>query len=106
LQSIAPEGCLVAPPIERTMPFCHSPEESVKEVETDAEVGVHEAFAVHAAVMNVVQPPGFQEPRSKKKNSRHPEVLGVHPVVQVAEHQDWPAEKRAQREHLVYRRHA
>ncbi len=30
----------------------------------------------------------------------------MHPVVQVAEHQDGPAEQRAQCEHLIHRRHA
>src|SRR6266699_3309548 len=87
------------------MALGHGPEEPVKKVEADAEVGVHEAFAVHAAVMNVVQSSGSQEPRSKERNSRHPEVPDV-PVVQVAEHQDGPAEQRAKRKHLVQRRHA
>ena len=88
------------------MALGHGLEEPVKKVEADAEVGVHEAFAVHAAVMNVVQSSGSQEPRSKERNSRHPEVPDVHSVVQIAEHQDGAAEQRAKRKHLVHRRHA
>src|SRR5260370_10925701 len=79
VQSVALDGCPVAMPVERAMPPGHGPEKSVKKVETDAEVGVHEAFAVHAAVMNVVHCSGFQEPRSKERNSRHPEVSDVQP---------------------------
>src|SRR5713226_437540 len=106
LQSVAPDGCPVALPVERAMPLCHGPEESVKKVEADAEVAVHEAYAVHASVMNVMQSSGSQEPRSQEWNSRHPEVFDMHPVVQIAEHEDGPAEQRAQRERLVHMRHA
>jgi hypothetical protein len=59
LQSIAPDSCPVAPPIKRPVPLCHGPEEAIKKVEADTEVAVHEAFAVHATVMNVMQPPGL-----------------------------------------------
>src|SRR5260370_382514 len=84
------------------MPLYHSPEESVKKVEADAEVGVHEAFAVHTPVMNVVQPSGSKEPRLKQRNPSHPEVLGVHSVVQVTDHQDGPAEQCAHSDHLLH----
>src|SRR6266852_6535146 len=75
LQSVAPDGRPVALPVERAMPLCLGPAESVEKVEADAEVGVYEAIAVHASVMNVMQSSGSQEPRSKQRNSRHPEVL-------------------------------
>ena len=62
VQSVAIDRCVIALPIERTMPPGHGPEKAVKKIEAYAEVRVHEPFAVHAPVMNVVQPPGFQEP--------------------------------------------
>src|SRR5205807_272343 len=57
LHSVAPDGGLVALPIERTMAKSHRP---FNKVEADAEVGAHEAFAVHAAVMNVVESSGSE----------------------------------------------
>ena len=60
LHSVAPDGGLVALPIERAMALSHGREDSVKKVEADAEVGAHEAFAVHAAVMNDVESSGSE----------------------------------------------
>jgi hypothetical protein len=65
LQSITPDRGAVAMPIERTMPLGHGPEESVKEIESDAEVRIHMTIGVHGSVMDVVQPSGSEEPGSK-----------------------------------------
>ena len=62
---MAPDRSAVAMPIEPTMPLGHGPEESVKEIETDAEVRIHMTIGVHASVMDVVQPSGSEEPGSK-----------------------------------------
>ena len=105
-QSVTLDGGAVSRPIEWPVAFCHGPEETVKEIEADAEVRVHEAFAVHAAMMNIVQPSGPEEPRAQQGNPSHPEVFDVHAVVQIAEHQDGPAQQSAQSGRLVDRRHA
>jgi len=54
--------------------------------------------------MDVMQPSRSQEPRFQEGNFRHPEILDVHPVVQVAEHQGGPDEQGAKRQHLVDKR--
>src|SRR6267142_2740187 len=97
--------CLIAAPIEGAMTLRHGSEEAVEKVEADAEVGIHEAVAVQAFVMNVVQLARFQKPSPQARNSGHPIVLDVHAVVQIAEHQNGPAEEREKREHLVSMRH-
>ena len=86
------------------MALRHGPEEAVEKIEADAEICVHGASVVHAAMMDVMQPSRFQEPRFQDGNFRHPEILDVHPVVQVAEHQGGPDEQGAKRQHLVDKR--
>ena len=83
------------------MALGHGPKEAVEKVEADAKVGIHKAVAVQAFVMNVVQPARFQKPSPQARNFGHPEILDVHAVVQIAEHQDRPAEERTKREHFV-----
>ena len=58
LHAVALDRRVVALPVEWAMALCHGAEEAVKKIETDAEVGVHVAATVHAAVMNVVEPSG------------------------------------------------
>src|ERR1700674_1409995 len=101
IQPIALDGRLVAAPIEGTMTLRHGSEEAVEKVKADAEVSIHEAFAVQTFVMNIVKFARFQKPIPQARDSGHPEILDVHPVVQIAEHQDRPAEERGKREHLV-----
>jgi len=94
IQSMAFDGGFVAAPVEGTMTVRHGSEEAVKKVKADAKVGVQEAVAVQALVMNVVKLAGFQKPSPQARNSGHPIVSKVHPVVQIAEHQKGPAEER------------
>jgi hypothetical protein len=101
LQAVAPDSGLVAAPIEGAMTPGDRSEEAVEKVEADAKVGVHEAFAVQAFVVNIVKTARVQKPSAQDGDSGHPEVLDVHAVVQIAEHQDGPAEERGERNQLV-----
>lgn len=51
--------------------------------------------------MDVVKPSGIQEPIFQNWNARHPELLQVHAVMQVAEHEHRPAQQRAKSKGLV-----
>src|SRR5262249_15653529 len=105
VQSIALNGGPVAGPIEGTMTFRHGAKETIKDIESNTKVTIHEAFTVYAAVMNVVESPRFQKPCFEKRDACHPEIVDVHPVVQVAEHQDRPGKQGTKREHFVNMRY-
>jgi hypothetical protein len=84
----------------------HSAKETVEKVKANAEVGVHEACAVHAAMMDIVEPASIQEPGFQEWHPGHPEVFKVHSIMQVTKHKKGPPKQSANGKDLVHRRHA
>lgn len=59
-------------------------EETVDEIKPNSEIGVGEAFVVHAVMMNVVESARVQKPSLQERHSGHPKVLKMHPVVNIS----------------------
>jgi len=58
-------------------------EETVDEIKPNSEIGVGEAFVVHAVMMNVVESARVQKPSLQKRHSNHPKVLKIHPIINI-----------------------
>jgi hypothetical protein len=59
-------------------------EEAIEKEEVDAEVGVHEAFAVQTFVMGVVQPARFQKPGPQTRDSGHPTFFALQSPIEIS----------------------
>src|SRR5215469_2582844 len=94
LQPCASDRRAIGMPIERTMAPRKGAKDPIKEVETDPKVLVHPSSLIDGVVMNVVEPPGRTEPCAHQGDAFHPEILNVHAVMQVAEHESRPSHER------------
>jgi hypothetical protein len=103
-QAITPAGGFEAGAIERAMPAAQRPEQPVEPEKAYAEVGVHAALYVDRVMVNVVESPRCDEPRTQQWMTDHPEIGLVHTVVEVAEHEDRPADQRRECHGLIYLR--
>jgi hypothetical protein len=70
-------------------------ENTVKEKETDPEIGIHVAGAINAVMMNVVEASGASKPAVDQGHASHPEIADVHGVVEKAESKKRPSHKVA-----------
>lgn len=80
-------------------------EDAIKKEEGDAEVLVHEAIVVESPVMDVVSFASQDEPSLQTRSALHPEVVDVHAVVEVADHEEAPGERSGDEDGLMQHRH-
>ena len=83
-------------PVEGAVPFRKGAENTIEEEKSNPKILVHSPVSIQRAMMNVVEPPGLAEPPFKNRCALHPEILDVHPVMQVAEHEYRPSQQGEQ----------
>ena len=96
---------LEAQPVQRAMLLCHRPEDPVEEKESDSKVTIHLSVVIQGAVMNVVQTACPGKPDSYHGYACHPKITYMHPVMQVAKHEDGPAQQNHHHQQLVFPSH-
>src|ERR1700745_1748640 len=107
LQHVAePAPCvLVAVAGERWQARGPRDEDAIEKEEGDPEVLIHEAVIVESPVMDVVSLAGRDEPALQAGSALHPEVVDVHAVVEIAEHEKAPGQRPGDEDRLMYRGH-
>src|SRR5215475_2886032 len=88
-------------PVKAPMTTPQRSEQTVEPEKTDSEVCVHAAFVVHRAVVNVMKPARSAKPDSDDGGSCHPEVLQMHAIVQITEHEDRPGDESHERDCFI-----
>ena len=78
-----------------------SAEQPIESKEPYSKVFVHQSIIVQSMVMNIVQSPRSHKPIAENWSTSHPEVLDVHPVMQITEHQGTPRQYRPDTDCLI-----
>src|SRR5437016_1102526 len=78
--------------------------DSIVEKKPDSEIGFHPAALVHRVMMNVMEPPGRQEPATEKRIPRHPEIGKMHTIVKIVESKNGPADQHGEHDGLIENR--
>src|SRR5580765_252240 len=76
-------------------------EDPVEQKESDAEVLVHQSLVVQYVVVNVMESARRKEPALEQSVPGQPEALDVHDVMQPAEHEEAPAKRAHEINHLI-----
>ena len=76
-------------------------EQPVEQKEADAEVLVHQSGVVQHPVMDVMPLSCAPEPSLENRIALHPEVLHMHLVMQIAEHEEGPRQGSPDRHCLI-----
>src|SRR5690349_320335 len=100
-QPIAIAGRCESSPVEGAVAARDRAEGSIKPEKTDSKVGIHVARIVYGMMMDIVEPAGPREPRTKQRMTSHPKISQMHAVVQIAEHENGPGHQRNDRDNLV-----
>ena len=95
----------VAAAVEGWPPRGPRPEQTIKEKESNAEVLVHEPFVVESPVMDVVSFPGGDKPAPEAGIALHPEIVDVHPIVKITEHEEAPSQRSGDENGLMHEGH-
>jgi hypothetical protein len=87
--------------VERTLLGGQRAEQPIEQKEADAKVSVHQSPVIQHSVMDVVQPSAALKPTFEYGIALHPEILDMHPIVEVAEHYEAPSNDRREKNQLV-----
>ena len=98
--------CGVAQMIEPKRVIGQSTEHPIESEEPDPEVLIHESIIVQRVVVDIMQSPRSHKPMAEDWRSSHPEILDMHPVMQVAKHQEAPHQNRPDRDGLIGQRNS
>jgi hypothetical protein len=91
----------VAVLVERTLLGGQCAEQPIEQKEADAKVPVHQSPVIQHSVMDVVQPSAALKPTFEYRIALHPEILDMHPIVEVVEHYEAPSNDRREKNQLV-----
>jgi hypothetical protein len=78
---------------------------AIEQRETNSEIHVHQPFVVDHLMMEIVALASSEKPPPKEWISRHPEVPDVHSVVDVAESDKTPRQRKENKGELKYDSH-
>ena len=104
-QPVAADRRAIPVPIERTMAFRQGSENPVEKKKSNPKILIHSPIGIERPMMNVVKAPGLAKPPVEYGCSFHPEILDVHPVMQIAEHEDRPNQQGCHRKQTVGQRY-
>ena len=102
MEMVAPGDGAMAVEVQGAMATRDGAEQAVEEEEADAEIAIHATLGIERMMMNVVEATGAQEPGFQDWRAFHPEILQVHAVVEVAEHEHRPGHHGCQRHGLIH----